>query len=648
MLTNTRITVAVLILAVTGCLFSQEVGRRPGTGSGTTGAIDPNTSQISTNGNKVSIRDGAMVTNLNLKATSTFYGPVVVSNANPSVDIWNTSGILNEKAWRFWTSGDDLFLSIVGDNGTAVSPVLIQFMRDGLNRAPILIYGSEVDFDSTIFGLGGASFSFGVTNSTLVPGRVMIVGADKQESSSSVTDAQLVSLLSGGSTDYIAFVHGTGIGTSFIGPITNTSAFLNGANNAAGAFIFQNLTNAIDKTWVIKGPDYHTASNLWTALRGTSSSSVTELHIGGGQGSDISPESIYFYTGLRGISNNAAAWRFNKVVNNPKFLPIVDNLNDFGDSSVFMRDIYMKGKLVTANGSFGIFYDGGTGSPENVVTGDKGSVFISNNGFYLKTLDTIASDSSRGWQLIFGVGAALSGFVEKTNSQAHALYLTDQITFQSGISQTNATANSTNYFGAATNNFLGKVSIGTNDPTEKLEVLGNIYANGLIKAKAGLSTAQVKGGGTRFDYYTDSSVGGAETDIYSSSTDASILGANGDKLVATYAGNFVTVGTELTQLKVYFGGTAIWDSTGIAVATGTSSWEVNAKIIRASSTVVRFSVTLNTTGASGFVYATSGELTGLTLSSANVLKITGTSSGVGSAVGDIVGKMGTVQWESAQ
>lgn len=164
---------------------------------------------------------------------------------------------------------------------------------------------------------------------------------------------------------------------------------------------------------------------------------------------------------------------------------------------------------------------------------------------------------------------------------------------------------------------------------------------------AGASTDNANVGGVIFDNFADVSVGGAETDIYSHTSAASILGANGEKLVALYAGNFVTVGTELTQLKVYFGGTAIWDSTGLAPATGTTSWTVNVTIIRVSSTVVRYAVQLTTSGASGFVYNTVGELTGLTLSSTNILKITGTSSGVGSGVGDIVGKMAYGSWQPA-
>lgn len=174
----------------------------------------------------------------------------------------------------------------------------------------------------------------------------------------------------------------------------------------------------------------------------------------------------------------------------------------------------------------------------------------------------------------------------------------------------------------------------------QLEYSGSFYLTNNAGLRSGI-------GGSIYDFTTDSSVGGTEADIYTSTTPASTLGVNGEKLIAEYGGNFVTVGTELTQLKVYFGGTAIWDSTGVAPTTGTTSWRVYVEIIRVSATVVRYTVSLNTTGASGFVYCTVGELTGLTLSNTNILKITGQSSGVGSGAGDIVGKMGYVRWNPA-
>lgn len=190
----------------------------------------------------------------------------------------------------------------------------------------------------------------------------------------------------------------------------------------------------------------------------------------------------------------------------------------------------------------------------------------------------------------------------------------------------------------------GRLSIGG---TDAVAFTSDTTTLNKASVKAGTSSDVARVGGSLSDFYTDTSVGGAEADIYSTSLLANTYGSDGDKVTAVYAGNFVTGGTELTQLKVYLAGTAIWDSTGVAPTTGTTSWDIRVDTVRGSSTSVRYTVVLGTTGASGYVYAKSGELAALTLTNANTLKITGTSTGVGSGVGDIVGKMGYVEWKPA-
>lgn len=233
-------------------------------------------------------------------------------------------------------------------------------------------------------------------------------------------------------------------------------------------------------------------------------------------------------------------------------------------------------------------------------------------------------------------GIVIANTSSTTNNWVGTL-LGDAVAVNSSVGYQAQLTDRTNHYGDAVIALRG-----ADGYLERLRITGNN-----VQITAGDSTANAKVGGNTTDYFTDTSVGGAEADIYTKTLEASFLGANGDKVLASYSGNFVTVGTELTQLKVYFGGTAIWDSTGVAPTTGTTSWNVRTEVIRVSSTVVRYSVSLTTSGASGFVYQTTGELTGLTLSNTNVIKVTGTSSGVGSGAGDIVGKMGYVQFSPA-
>lgn len=302
------------------------------------------------------------------------------------------------------------------------------------------------------------------------------------------------------------------------------------------------------------------------------------------------------------------------------------------------------------------------------ATGFDGNAQVQNAGTVANAYGAIASvriqnggTITNGYALVGRVPLISSG----TITNAYGLYAQGQ--------KITGVTNGYGVYAAGTsdiNYFAGNTGIGQTAPTAVLHLKAGTattdtaplkFTSGTINTIAVAGQHEYDGnhritnvallryplGGTLFDFFTDSTVGGAEADIYTNTLLANTFNANGDKIMASYSGNFVTVGTELTQLKVYFAGTAIWDSTGVAPTTGTTSWRVFVELIRVSSTVVRYSVSLTTTGASGFVYETTGELTGLTLSGTNILKITGTSSGVGSGSGDIIGKMGYVSFQPA-
>lgn len=134
----------------------------------------------------------------------------------------------------------------------------------------------------------------------------------------------------------------------------------------------------------------------------------------------------------------------------------------------------------------------------------------------------------------------------------------------------------------------------------------------------------------------------AETDLYSYTSPANLLDLNGNKLMAKYGGIFVN-STSTKQLKVYFAGTAIFDSTALTT-TATSYWNLDVMIIRVSSTVIRATVSLIDTGIATSAATQYTELTGLTLTGTNILKITGTAAGAGAATNDIVAKLGSVTY----
>lgn len=150
-----------------------------------------------------------------------------------------------------------------------------------------------------------------------------------------------------------------------------------------------------------------------------------------------------------------------------------------------------------------------------------------------------------------------------------------------------------------------------------------------------------------FDHISDGGNGGtAETDLYSDTIAAGQLTANGDKLEAEYGGVFVSSATATRQVRIYFGGTAIFD-TGALTLSLSSAWTGYATLIRQDSATVRYMISLTTEGAALAAYTAVGTLGGLTLSNTNILKITGQAAGVGAASNDIVAKLGTVAYVKA-
>lgn len=176
----------------------------------------------------------------------------------------------------------------------------------------------------------------------------------------------------------------------------------------------------------------------------------------------------------------------------------------------------------------------------------------------------------------------------------------------------------------------------------QLTVTGIGQFDTYAKVKQGGSGAYAKVGGCIFDHYTDAGNSTTtQTDLYSDTTAANSLATDGDKFSACYGGIFVSSATATRQIKLFFGGTAIFD-TGTLTISSAASWTMYAEIIRVSSSSIRYMVSLSTQNAALAAYTAVGTLTGLTLGSTNVLKITGQAGAVGAATGDILAKMGTV------
>lgn len=320
----------------------------------------------------------------------------------------------------------------------------------------------------------------------------------------------------------------------------------------------------------------------------------------------------------------------------------------------------------------------GSGNPINIT----GNAVTSANGFLMSTNGlTTGSAINISSSSTVGTGSNTSFMFKSARSGVNANNAHTAYGISSTVTNTNATSgtNIAAYLsasGATTANYglivnAGTVGINTTTPTALLHIAAGTATASTAPLKfttgTNTTTAEIGAmeynnshyltnwklvryplGGTIFDHFATVSNGTTvETDLYSDTTIANTLGINGDKLEAEYGGTFVSSATATREIKLYFGGTAIFD-TGALTLSLSSAWTMYASIIRVSATVVRYMISFTTEGAALAAYTSVGELTGLTLSNTNVLKITGQAGGVGAASADVNAFMGTVAFYPAQ
>jgi hypothetical protein len=151
-----------------------------------------------------------------------------------------------------------------------------------------------------------------------------------------------------------------------------------------------------------------------------------------------------------------------------------------------------------------------------------------------------------------------------------------------------------------------------------------------------------RAGGTVFTAQTDvGNVGAGEDDLHSKSIAASTLSVDGEALEATFVFTFAA-NANSKRVRIYFGATAVYDST--AQVQNGGSLSVRVRIVRTGAATQRGSATaVNDAGTPLFgdvhQYTTPGE----TLSGAVTFKATGE----GVADNDIVNKMTEIKWTAA-
>lgn len=160
-----------------------------------------------------------------------------------------------------------------------------------------------------------------------------------------------------------------------------------------------------------------------------------------------------------------------------------------------------------------------------------------------------------------------------------------------------------------------------------------------------------------FDRFADGpsvNTNGTEDDLYTNTLAANTFTAFGQKLLVDYCLTIVASETATRRIQAYVAGTKVLDS-GTNVFPGGGGANVRLFIIAESTTVLRVksefvpsSATLHPDNAAAWLpLVTYTRITGLTLSSTQIVKVTGIATGTGAAAADITAVLGTGVFDAA-
>lgn len=334
---------------------------------------------------------------------------------------------------------------------------------------------------------------------------------------------------------------------------------------------------------------------------------------------------------------------------------IIDHTGIILRADVYPSNTYLTWKAVDTNGVIGQIlgtYGGAAVNSGIVITGqahDAGVssfVLLATNDESGNQRNTFFVSSDVGAEFNFTNVADHGALVVKTkvsatNSLTNILYL---------LTKTSNTP--TAGFGTSIG-FFAQDSAGNDQYTGHIGIPYITTTNGAEDTKVQLGMVRkgasfsVPAGGAYADHYANvGNITTAETDLYSDQLIAGLLAENGDKVIAEYAGSTTNHTTATRRVRIYFGGTVIYDSTALVTNPG-ADWVVRVVCIRASSGQVRCFTFWSSGSSFAAPVVNYAAVTGLTLSNTQIIKITGQAAGTGAASNDIIAKAGTIFFHPA-
>lgn len=266
-----------------------------------------------------------------------------------------------------------------------------------------------------------------------------------------------------------------------------------------------------------------------------------------------------------------------------------------------------------------------------IVISANGTGGGASSGFYLTTNNALYP--STGWWLIRQTSNLFQFITAGGDGSGHqAMSILPNNNANIGLGPTTADTGIQVLVSAATSAMVGHVVRGAASRTAPLLQL-QTSAGGLLGNVGGtIFTDFADGASTHTD--------GTFDDLYTHTTVANTFANNGDTLRGRVGLTLVGSATATRQIKLVFAGNTIFDTTALVSATG-SNVVIDYTLVRVSATVVRYGVTIFSPGLASVVPPAVGELTSLTLTGTNILKVTGAAASTGAASSDITAK---VQW----
>jgi len=621
-------------------------------------------------------------------------GQVLTSNGSGSGPTWQTLsvGTVTSVGLTTGTSGTDVSVSgspITSSGSFTLNiPTASASNRGALSSTDWSAFNSKQS--AITFGTG-VQTALGVNiGSTGAP--VLFDGALGTPSSATLTNATGLPISTGvsGLGTGIATWLATPSWTNFSNAITGTAPFwslasggtLTGNNNLAGAFSVGLGASPAAKFHVVglgttNGELVRFASNTPTTRFSLLDNGQTSW-VGSVSGASAIGRSDDITVTATANSQTQTGWDYNFNNSDGAFTSLTRNIAQWrlngsatpilqiqpaqiNTNSINLLAVTFAGDMTIRNQSGALYLRGGSGSTQGLKFGTVFASSTNNNIAFNFTTNTHNISSGSGLTRAF-TGILIDNSVSST--------LANTITY-TGIDY-NPDVSSLG--GSTLTHYAmlirsGNVGIRQNTPTAILHLgAGSTaassapvkFTSGTLQTTAEAGALEYNGsqystkasglrfglGGVIFDNFTDANnTGTSETDLYSYTTPASTLANNGEKIIAKYAGTFNDA-TATAQIKLLFGGTSIFDSGAITIS-GTGSWAIEVMIIRTGSSTARAIVNMNTPTASTSVYTTQTDVTGLTFTNTNILKITGTAGGVGGGNNDITAKLGSGFWHAA-